>query len=635
MKQRDLHRLFTRATLFVLMLGLSGIVLAQSSDLPTRDQIEEKYKWDLSDIYPDWEAWQADMEKIEGMMDEFADLKGTLTSGPEALIYAYRLNDQLDVLAYKVYRYPGLQSALDSRDNEIAAKLQEVQNLFARFNTKTAWLKPEMLSIGWDKVGQWLEETEALAPFRYPIEDLYRQQEHVLSEDKEQLLAYFAPFNGSVSSTYGAISSADIEFDKMVLDNGDTTKVTPGNYRLILATNRNQTDRARAFETHYGVYAKNKNTYAALYNQVLQRDWGMAQARGFSSCLEEALYDDNVPVDVYKNLVKTVSEGVAPAHKYYALRKKQLGLETYHGYDGSIPLVDFNKTYEWDEAVEMVIEAVAPLGKDYQNKVRFGLENRWVDVYETDGKRSGAFNAGTYGIHPYVLMNYNGTLDNVFTLAHEMGHAIHSVLAEENQPKSTSDYTTFVAEVASTLNERLLMEYMLSRTDNPIERVALLQQQIEGILGTFYTQVMFADYEMQTHEMVENGTPITAESLTELYTNLWKNNMGEAVTFDTLYGSTWARIGHFYRYHYYVYKYATCYASSAQIVGSILAEGESADPDAARERYLNLLRAGGSDYPMELLKQAGVDLSQPEPIQAAVDLLDDLVTRYEQELSKL
>ena len=635
MKQRDLRGLLLSATMFVLMLVLSTAVLAETSDVLTRDQIDEQDKWDLSDIYPDWEAWQADMEKIEGMMDKFAGLKGSLSSGPEAILKAYLLNDEIDIVAYKVYRYPGLQNKLDSRDNDISAKLQQVQILFSQFETKTAWLAPEMLSIGWDKVGKWLEETEALAPFRYPIVDLYRQQEHVLSEDKEQLLSYFGQFNSSVFSAYTAISSADIKFGEIVLADGKTVTVTPATYRLILATNREQDDRARAFESHYGIYNSSKNTYAALYNQVLQRDWAKAQARGFSSCMEATLDGNNVPVDVYKNLVKAVSEGVGPAHRYYALRKKHLGLETYHGYDGSIPLVEFDKTYEWDEAVAMVIEAVSPLGKDYQDKIRFALENRWVDVYETAGKTSGAFHAGTYGVHPYVLMNYNKTLDNIFTLAHEMGHAMHSVLSEANQPKATSAYTIFVAEVASTLNERLLMEYMLRKTDDPIERVALLQQQIEGILRTFYTQVMFADYEMQAHEMVENGTPITAESLTELYSSLWKNNMGEAVTFDSLYGTTWARISHFYRSPYYVYKYATCYASSAQIVGTILAKGENADPEAALERYMNLLKAGGSDYPMELLKEAGVDLSQPEPVQAMVDLLGNLVTRYEQELEKL
>ncbi len=617
----------------VLVVALATGVLAKPNTL-VRDDIPDKYKWNLNDIYPDWETWATGLTELETIMDRYADLQGTLAQGAEHLLYAYQLSDSLGMLAYKVYRYPALGSVTDTRDNEMSAKLQQVQILFAKFGVATAWFNPELLAIPWETTEKWLNETPVLAPYRYSIEDLYRQQEHVLDEEKEQLLSYFSQFRGTPGSIYRELSTSDITFPEVVISSGDTVTVTPGQYYNILSTNRNQADRATAFENFYGIFRANANTYSAIYNSVLQRDWGSAQARNYGSTLEAALDGDNVPIEVFENLVSMVKAGTAPVHRYYKLRKEALGLETYHGYDGSIPVVDFDKQYDYDEITGWIVESVKPLGKDYQEKMKQAFAGGWIDVYENEGKRSGAFSAGVYGVHPYMLLNYNETLSDVFTVAHEVGHTMHTLLSNENQPFATADYTIFVAEVASTLNEALFLDYMFEKSEDPKERVALLQQAIDNIVGTFYTQVMFADFEWQAHQLAEQGQPITADVLDELYTGLWKDYHGEAVEFDDLYGSTWSRISHFYNSPYYVYKYATCFASSAKLVTDITAKDKKTR-EAALERYMTLLKSGGSDYPMELLKTAGVDLTQPETFQAVIDQVDEMVTQLEQELAKL
>jgi len=619
---------------FVLM-SLSSIAVAELPGTLNREEIPAEYKWDLNDIYPSWEAWSEGMAKMETLMEEYAALKGTLSQGPDALLKAFRLSDELGMLLYKVYRYPGLASAVDQKDNEIAGKFQQVQIAYAKFNTATAWFDPELLSIPWETMKGWLDETAELSPYRYNIENLYRQQEHVLDEEKEELLSYFSRFNGAPGTIFQKLSTADIKYQKTALSDGDTLTMTPGEYYNTLNNNRNQADRAKAHQVFYGIYDTNANTYAAIYDGVLQRDWAYAQARKYNSTLESYLDDDNVPTEVFENLVSMVKAGTGPVRRYQKLRQERLGLEEYHLYDGSIPLVDFDKKYDYEEASQFVVESVKPLGKDYQKKIKDCFGDRWIDVYENEGKSTGAFSAGVYGVHPYMLMNYNETLEHVFTLAHEVGHTMHTILSHENQPFATSDYTIFVAEVASTMNEALLLKYLFDKTDDPIERIALLEHSISSITGTFYTQVMFAEFEWRAHQMVEQGQPITAEVLSDLYLGLLKEYYGDNITLEgDLYGSTWARISHFYGSPYYVYKYATCFASSAKLYQEVTSPDKKTR-EASLDRYLTLLKSGGNDYPMEQLKKAGVDLTDPDNFQAVVDQLDGLVTQLEQELARL
>ncbi|MFZ5980222.1 MAG: oligoendopeptidase F [Candidatus Zixiibacteriota bacterium] len=630
---------FTRPQIaFILTLAFTLLTfipaVPAAEDIPKRENIDDKYKWDLSQIYPDWETWESDLAKLEKMMGEYTSLQGTLAGGADNLARAYKLGDELDKLAYKVFRYPQLARALDNRDNELAGRLQQVQILYSRFGVATAWFTPELLAIPWESLHGWMVDNEELAPYRFNIENLLRQQEHVLDENQERLLSYFAPANSTPQAAYNELTTSDVKYGRTEFGDGDSVTVTPGVYYNILATNRNQNDRARAFETFYSVFEANANTYAALYNGVLQRDWAQAQARNYNSCLEAAVDGDNIPVEVVENLVSTVKAGTAPLQKYYRLRQKVLGLEDYHGYDASIPIVEYEKTYEYDDVAKWIIESVAPLGKDYQNMVREALNDNWIDVYETDGKSTGAYSASVYGVHPFILMNYNKTLDNVFTLAHELGHAMHTMLADKHQPKATADYSLFVAEVASTLNEALLLDYLLEHSSDPRERITLLQHAINNIEGTFYTQVLFADFEMEAHRMVEQGQPITADVLSDLYARLWQEQHGETVAFDDKYKVTWTRIGHFYWAPYYVYKYATSFAASAQLHNQIISPDKKVR-EVALERYLTLLKSGGSDYPIALLQKAGVDMTKSEPIQAVIDQLDYLVGRLKSELAEL
>ena len=411
--------------------------------------------------------------------------------------------------------------------------------------------------------------------------------------------------------------------------------LTYGQYRAILATNRNQADRAAAFTAFHKLFEANVNTYASLYNGVLQRDWFHSQARGYRSTLDAALHGNNIPTAVVENLIESdqgrhrAAAPLSPAAQARA-RARDAITPTTRRFRSSTSIGSIRTT----TCSSGCRRRSAPLGAEYQRQMREALTGGWIDVYENPGKRSGAYSAPVYGVQPYMLLNYNDTLDAVFTLAHEMGHSMHTLLSHAHQPFVYSAYTIFVAEVPSTLSEALFLDYMLARATDERERIVLLQHAIDGIVGTFYTQVMFADYELQAHRLVEEGQPVTAEGLGEIYFNLLKAYHGDALDYDELSRVTWARIPHFYSTPYYVYQYATCFASSAQLMKQ-LTSGSSADRAAAIDRYLTLLKSGGSDHPMTLLQRAGVDLSQPETVRAVVDQLDTLVTQLEDAIAAL
>jgi len=603
-------------------------------DTTDRAAIPEAYQWDFAPIYPSWEAWEEDMAKLDGLIGDYAALQGTLDDGAGALAHAYELGDEIGKLQFKLYRYPQLQRDVDTRNTDISGRFQRVNALFAKLGTATSWFTPELLAVGELTVGQWLNAEPRLAPYKFPIAEAFRQAEHVLDEKGERLMSFSSQFNSTPRSIYQELSTSDIDFPDITLSDGEAVKLTYGGYSRVLQTVRNQADRRAAFQGHYQTYEKNKNTYAAIYNGILQRDWFQAQARGYPTTLAAALDGNHVPEAVYRNLVETVRSGAAPLRRYFQLRRDILGLDDYHLYDGSLPLFDDDATYDYDGMKATVLESVAPLGELYQAKMADLLNGRWLDVYENDGKRSGAYNAGVYGVGTYMLMNYNDTMDAVFTFAHEAGHAMHTLLSYETQPFATASYTIFVAEVASTTNERFLLELLLSRTEDPQERFLLLQQAIDDIVGTFYTQVLFADYEWQAHQRVEQGQPITPDSLSEIYFSRLQEYYGDAVDLDELYRYTWARIPHFFNSPYYVYQYATCFASSAKLFHD-MTTGSEADQAAARARYLELLRSGGNDHPMDQLRKAGVDLAQPATIQAVVDQMDELVSRLEVEAAKI
>jgi oligoendopeptidase F len=618
----------------VASMAFGSNVVVAKPETRIRADIPAKYRWDFAAIYPNWEAWEAGMKEMETKMDAFAALKGSLTKGPAAVFMAYQAYDEIGMLQYKVYRYPQLQRDIDTRNQDIAGKFQRVGAIFAKFGTATAWFSPELLTIPQATMEQWIAQTPGLGAYRFGILDKYRQQAHVLDEKGEKLLSYATRFKQTPMATFQELSTSDIKFPKVTLSDGKEITLSPGVYQSVLQTNYNQADRAKTFDAYINTYAATANTYAAIYNGVLQKDWFNTQARNYPTTLEAALDDNAIPPAVVETLVSTVRAGTGPLQRFARLRKKLLGLDTYHLYDTSIPIYKTDKTYPYDESKDVVISSVAPLGDDYLAKYWKFVSGGRIDVYENEGKRSGAYSAGVYGVGPYLLLNYNDTLDALFTFAHEAGHAMHTVLSYETQPFVTSDYTIFVAEVASTTNERFLLNKLLQRTSDPKERFLLLQHAVDSIVGTFYTQVMFADYELQAHRLAEKGLPITPEVLSGIYMKLLKDYYGDSVTIDDLYKFTWTRIPHFYNSPYYVYQYATCFASSAKLFKD-MTSGTEASRAAATDRYLTLLKSGGNDYPMAQLQKAGVDLTKRETVQAVIDQMEEMVTQMEAEAAKI
>ena len=604
---------------------------ASATLVPAREDVDPRYTWDLSAIFPDWDEWEEGFSALDRGIEAFRAFEGTLRQSSARLLDALQQQDVLGQLAYRVWYYASLHYDQDQRDNTVNARRQRVQLLLARWRQATSWFNPELLRVPRDTVEAWLAESEPLAVYRFFIEDLFRQHAHVLDEPGERLLSLASRLGGVPHDAYAALSTADARFPTIALTTGESIQVSYGQYRKLLATCRQQADRRAAYDALYDTYGSSLNTYAALYNGVMHREWFEARARGHQTTLEAALFGNNIPSSVVENLIRETKAGVEPFRRYHRLRRRVLGLSEYYTFDAFVPLVEYDVTYPYDSVLERIVESVAPLGPDYQAKVRQAFAGRWIDVYENQGKRIGAYSAPVYGSHPYMLMNYNDTLDAVFTLAHEMGHSIHTMLSHETQPFVYAGYTIFVAEVPSTLSEALLLDLMLERAASREERIVLLQHAIDGIVGTFYNQVLFADFELEAHQLVEREQPVTSEALSGIYARLLDEYWGDALSPDERARFTWARIPHFYQSPYYVYQYATCFASTARLMLDV----QSPDLDLRRQavdRYLRLLKSGGSDYPMALLARAGVDLSQPDTVGAVSTQLDDLVTRLEAEL---
>jgi oligoendopeptidase F len=603
----------------------------EPTTLRSREEIPDKYKWDLCSICRDWEEWMAAYKRLELAVEEFPAFQGRLAAGPDQLLAAFRAMDDMGALSYRVWYFAALQYDEDQRNNDVNARRQQVQILFARQQQASSWFNPELLAISFDTIRGWLDARSDLSMYRFAIESLFHEQEHVLDRDGERLLSYAGRFNSVPHDSYAALTTADMKFPSITLSTGEHVTLSYGQYRAILETNRRQEDRAAAYRAFHGAYAANQNTYAALYNGVLQRDWFHARARKYASTLDAALHGNNIPPAVVENLIAVTRRGVEPLRRYHRLRRRVLGVDTYRLFDVFVPLVEHDVRYPYDEVGEWIVQSVAPLGPEYQLEVRRALEERWIDVFENAGKRHGAYSAPVYGAHPYMLLNYNETLDAVFTLAHEIGHSMHTLLAHRTQPFVYAGYTIFVAEVPSTLNEALFLDYMLKRASSRVERTVLLQHAIDSIAGTFYTQVLFADFELQAHRLVEQDRPVTAETLNDAFRSLVRDYYGDAIDEEAVSAATWSRIPHFFSTPYYVYQYATCFASTARLMQDLRAPDASRRKDAVH-RYLSLLRAGGSDYPMTLLSRAGIDLSQPDTVRAVVTELDGLVNRLEEEL---
>ncbi len=616
----------------------SEIVKPQKEEtkLLKRSEIDNKYKWNMTDFYPDWAEWDKDLETLKSMMKEIPQYKGQIKDDSKKFVELIKLEEKMGRLLDKLYVYVYMLKDLDSKDEVSSVKLQEIQAIYTEYSVSAAWITPEILQIPKETMERWIDENPELKDNRFGLMEIYRLQGHVLDEGKEKLLSYYGQYMGAPHDIYAELSISDMKWNEVKLSDGYEGPVTNGVYSKVLATNRNQEDRKKAFEALYGAFDNNKNTYGAIYRALLQRDVASSKGRNYNSSLEKALEPKNVPTEVYTTLLKSAIDNNAPLQRYVNLRKKALGLKEYHYYDNSINIVEYDKTFDYDVAKEMVYNSVAPLGEDYSAKMNRAISEGWIDVFETENKRSGAYSIGIYDVHPYMLLNYQSTLDDVFTLAHELGHTLHTMLSNENQPYATHDYTIFVAEVASTFNERLLLDYMIKNSNDPIEKIALIEQALGNIVGTFYIQTLFANYEYQAHKLIEEGKAVTPDVLSGIMNNLFKEYFGDSITMDELQKIIWARIPHFFNSPYYVYQYATSFASSANLYDRITNTKYSEEERTkAKEDYLTLLKSGGNDHPMNQLKKAGVDLEKVESFHAVAVEFDRLLDILEEELNKL
>lgn len=604
--------------------------------IKSRNEIDKKYKWNTEDIYKDWNEWQKDVEKMKELMKEIPQYEDKIENSREDFVKLIKLEESLSRILEKVYLYPYMLKDLDSTDQLVSQKLQEIEFLYAQFSVATSWISPKILEIPKETLEKWIDENDEIKDHKFNLMELYRLKAHVLDKDKEKLLSHFSQYMGAVNDIYDELSTSDIKWNEITLSTGEKVLVTNGMYSKILDGNKNQDDRRKAFEALYSSYDINKNTYSAIYKGILQRDAAGTKAKNYNSTVEKALEPNNIPVKVYENLINSAKENSGPLKKYVEFRKKQLGLDSYHYYDNQIKLVDYTREFSYEEAKEIVLKSVEPLGEDYTKNLEKAVGEGWLDVYETPNKRSGAYSLNIYDVHPYMLLNYNGTMDAVFTLAHELGHTLHSMYSTKYQPYATNDYTIFVAEVASTFNERLLLDYMLKNTNDHKEKIALIEEAIGNIMGTYYIQALFAAYEYEAHKLTEEGNPITPDVLSEIMTKLFAEYFGDSLVMDELQKIIWARIPHFFNSPYYVYQYATSFAASSRLYEKVTNEKYSPEErEEARKKYIELLKSGGNNYPIEQLKLAGVNLEEKENFEAVAHEMTRLIGLLEKELKEL
>lgn len=586
-----------------------------------REQQKTEDTWNMQDLYATEELFQEDAEKLSCMMEEFSSMKGSLGKGEPELLKTLQLYEQMNEVFESLYVYAFQKYHEDTTNPKYQQMSGEMQIIASNLSQAVSWMEPELLSLPENAF-----EREKMAKYKRFILQIVRQKAHVLDDEKEALLARAGELGQSPSNIFSMFNNADIRFPEVEDTEGTKRVLTVGNY-ISFMQSKDRVLRRNAFEALYSVYGQFINTLAATFYANLKQADFFAKEHRYQNAMECSLDTGNIPVAVYKNLVQAVNDRLPLMHRYVRLRKKLLGLEELHMYDVYAPMVEVpDQTYSFEEAKQIVKAALAPLGEDYQKVLQQGFDNRWIDVYENRGKRTGAYSWTAYGTHPYVLLNYHGTLDDVFTLAHEMGHALHSWYSNENQPYLYAGYLIFVAEVASTCNEALLIHDLLEQSKDKKERMYLINHFLEQFKGTMYRQTMFAEFEMITHGVVEQGGMLTAEQINGIYLNLNKKYFGEDMVSDGQIAYEWARIPHFYT-PFYVYQYATGFAAAIAISSKILA----GEPGIV-EKYKKFLSGGCSMDPIDLLKICGVDMSSPEPIQEALDVFERYLEEMEREL---
>lgn len=595
----------------------------EDKKLKKREEVPEKYKWRLEEIYPDDKLWETDFTKIKEMLPQVEQFRNKLGESAQTLLQCLRLQDELGKIGDKVFVYAQMRKDENNANPKYQGMKDRAQGLMVRVGEALSFIQPEIVALDSQKLKDFLHQDPGLSLYQYYLEEITRMKEHTLSAREEEIIAMSGEMAGGPKNIFGMLNNVDIKFPEISDEDGDRVPITHGSYIKFMESDERQV-RMDAFKGLYDTYGKQRNTLAALLDASVKKDVFYARVRKYGSALEASLYDDNVPVSVYDNLIQTVRDHLDIFYRYVNLRKRLLDVPELHMYDIYAPLVkDIKTKIPYEEATQMVEKGLAALGETYLADLRKGFKSGWVDVMENEGKTSGAYSWGAFGTHPYVLMNYQNNLDNVFTLAHEMGHSLHSYYSWQTQPYVYSYYKIFVAEVASTVNETLLTRYLLANAPDEKQKMYLINHYLEEFRGTVFRQTMFAEFEKIIHEKVEKGEPLTTDVLCEIYYGLNKDYYGPDMVADEEIALEWARIPHFYN-AFYVYKYATGFSAASALAQGILNEGQP-----AVNRYLEFLKSGGSDYPINLLKKAGVDMNEPEPVIKALKVFEEMLNEME------
>lgn len=597
---------------------------AKTDTIPERSEVDDKYKWHVHDIFTSDEEWEKAFNELKAEMPRITEFKGKLGTSADALLDCFKFQDEIGEKLYHVFAYASLNKDSDTRVTKYQDYFNRIYALAVQFGAQAAYITPEILAIPEDRIRQFLAENKDLGIYEHAIEDTMRSRDHILSEKEETLIANAGNVFRAPSDAFNNLTDTDMFFPTIKDEDGNDVETSNALYYKFRGSSDREVRKANEIAYH-GTFRKYRNTLASLMRSNVYRSMFNAKVRGYESTLHGALDGANIPVEVYKNLVKSVNENLEPLHSYAALRKRILGVDELHGYDlynTLFPGTEMKVTFA--EAKELLAEGLKPMGDEYLGYLMGGLNGGWVDVYENQGKRSGAYSMGVYGIHPFVLLNYHDRLEDAFTVAHELGHSMHSFYSQKHQPQVYSDYSIFNAEIASTTNEALLVNHMLKVTTEREQRLYLLDFYIDSIRNTFYRQTLFAEFEMTIHAAAEQGKTLTADYLDEVYGGLVQKYYGPAFTLDEYKSAEWSRIPHFYR-NFYVYTYATGYSAAAAFAKRILEKG-----DIARDMYIqSFLSGGSSNYSTELLKKAGVDMTSPEPVVALSQLFGNLVDEME------
>ncbi len=599
--------------------------MTSSTHLPARKDVPQEETWNLESIFPSLEDWHAAYRDVEERLSTLDEFKGRLGESPQTLLQALKTAEQLAIDAMKVFVYAGLSASVDVSDQQAAAMFGQANGLAARLRAATAFIEPELMSVGFDTLESWAEAEAELSIYKHHFDRLRRMQPHIRSGEVEEVLALVSdPLPPSTLPAYSALTNADLKFKPAVSSDGEELEIGQSSIGSLI-THPDREVRRTAWEHYADAYLEHKNTLAAIQAQALQRDVFRMRARGYKSSLQASLYPNNIPEEVFHNLIDVFKKNLSTWHRYWRIRRKALGLKTFHVYDIKAPLMEEKPRVTYQQAVDWIVEGMAPLGEEYITTLRNGSTvDRWVDRARNRGKRQGAFSWGTYGTQPFIMMSYDEDLFSLSTLAHELGHSMHSYFTRKTQPYVYANYSLFVAEVASNFNQAMVRAHLLDTQDDPLFQLALLEEAMSNYHRYFFIMPTLARWELEMHRRVEKGEPVNAQSMIDLAAGLFKEGYGDEVEYDhERIGITWAQFGHMYM-NFYVYQYATGISAANALAENVLA----GKPEAV-ENYLNFLKAGSSMYPLEALRVAGVDMTSPEPVEKAFAVLADYVDRLE------